>query len=221
MKLKEADKKKLFKVACILTVWGVAIAGFGGLLSKTPARSSVAKSVEQTRQEIENDSRISNSAREQKLSSLNLQAVVKGMKNSENALGIADWEKPVSKARDGIPALQVYFPQGEGMEKWNESFVLRSFVNITVPNPYPLVYSVYADWLKTQVSDIQMTSTQDDTGVYFSGRSDSKKLLIAGKIYSGAVKETLHIAQYALKEDCPEARDKSGQWRVKLEKLKP
>ena len=181
---------------------------------------TVVKSSTEVRQNIQN-SNVSDAAKEQKLAELNLQAIIKGLKNSETVLGISEWEKPVSKARDGIPALQIYFPQGQSLEGWHESLVLRSFVNITLPNPYPAVYEVYAEWLKMQVPDIQLTASQDSTGISFTGVSPTKGLTITGKIYSGAVKEAIHISQYAVKNSEPDAQEKINQWKANFSKVKP
>lgn len=221
MKFSRTDKSKLIKTICGVLVWGLLVVGIGSTISKKPANSmTTVKSSAETRKNIQSDNS-SESAKSQKLAELNLQAVIKGMKKSETILGIGDWEKPVSKARDGIPALQVYFPQGQSMETgWQESFVLRSFVNISLPNPYPVVYEVYADWLKSQIPDIQLTKEQDSSGIYFEGQSKAENLYIAGKVYSGAVKESIHIGQYAIKGSAPSAQEKIAQWKANLAKIK-
>ena len=221
MKIGNADRDKLIKTLCYVLVWAFIIIGIGNTLGKQPVRDpTVVKSSTEVRQSIEN-SNISNTAKEQKLAELNLQAVIKGMKSSETVLGIGEWEKPVSKARDGIPALQIYFPQRQSFDGWHESFVLRSFVNITLPNPYPAVYEVYAEWLAMQLPDIQLATSQDNTGVYFTGVSQSKGISITGKVYSGAVKEAIHISQYAVKNTEPDAQDKIAQWKANFSKVKP
>ena len=220
MKLKKEDRAKLAKALCGVLVWGAVVIGAGSAIGKTPvSHPTTVKSAAETRQAIQ-DGRGSEESKAQKLHELNLQAVIKGMKKSENVLGIADWEKPISKARDGIPALQVYFPQGQDIKGWNESFVLRSFVNITIPNPYPLVFEVYSDWLRTQLPDIQLTTTQDSTGIYFSGASKAENLFITGKVYSGAVKEAIHISQYAIKGTDNEQQEKVSQWKANFSKIK-
>jgi len=222
VKFAKTDKSKLIKVIIGVLVWIGVVVGIGCTIGKHPTKSmTTVKSSDETRQDIQSD-KSSSSAKEQKLASLNLQAVIRGMKKSESILGISDWEKPVSKARDGIPALQVYFPQGQSMENgWKESFVLRSFVNISIANPYPVVYEVYADWLKEQVPDIQLTKEQDSSGIYFRGESKAQHLYIVGKVYSGAVKEAIHIGQYAVKGSDPSAQDKLNQWRANFAKIKP
>lgn len=187
---------------------------------KTSSGPTVVKSSAEVKQDIES-SRYSNATKEQKINELNLQAVIKGLKTTETVLGIGEWEKPVSKARDGIPALQVYFPEGQSTEDgWQEAFVLRSFVNITLANPYPAVYSVYAEWLKEQASDMVLTQSQDNTGIYFTGQSKSQNVYITGKVYSGAVKEAIHIAQYTVKGTDSAYQDKINQWKIKFQKIK-
>jgi hypothetical protein len=221
VKVSKTDKAKLAKAFACVLVWGLIIVGIGSVLGNKPAKTTMpVKSSAEVRQDIQ-QGKGSDATKEIKLNELNLQAVIKGMKTSETILGISEWEKPVSKARDGIPALQVYFPQGQSMEGWNESFVLRSFVNITLPNPYPAVYEVYAEWLKTQVPDLQITQTQDSTGVSFVGQSREQNLYITGKVYSGAVKEAVHIAQYAVKGSDATAQDKVNQWKANFSKIKP
>ena len=216
-----ADKSKLIKVVIGLLVWVAVIVGIGCTIGKKPAKTMpIAKSSEESRQDIQNDNS-SSSAKSQKLASLNLQAVLKGMKKTETILGVSDWEKPISKARDGIPALQVYFPQGQSIDGgWQESFVLRSFINIAIANPYPVVYEVYAAWLKEQIPDIQLTKEQDSSGIYFQGQSKSQNLYIVGKVYSGAVKETIHIGQYAVKDSSESTQDKITQWKANFSKIK-
>ena len=221
MKFSNTDKSKLMKTICCVLVWGVVIVGLGSVIGKKPVHSTPSvKPSSEVRQEIQS-SNSSDSTKEQKLNELNLQSVIKSMKKTETILGVSDWEKPISKARDGIPALQVYFPQGQSIQDgWQESFVLRSFVNISLPNPYPVVYNVYAEWLKTQIPDIQLTTEQDSTGIYFSGQSQAENLFITGKVYSGAVKETIHITQYAVKKSDSDAQNKSLQWKAKFSKIK-
>ena len=220
MKLAKADKSKLMKVLCILVVWGTAIVALGNIVGKKPAKPTVVKSAAETKADIQSD-KSSPAAKEQKLSALNLQSIVRGISKTEAALGISDWEKPISKARDGIPSLQVYFPQGQSIKAgWQESFVLRSFVNLAIPNPCSAVYEVYADWLKEQVPDIVLTKEADNSGISFVGESKKQDLYIVGKVYSGAVKEAVHIGQYAVKGTDPSAQDKVNQWKAKLSKIK-
>lgn len=217
----------MFRAGAIFLVWLIAIFWIGGAVGKSPApknmsASAVANAMSSKQSKTATTNKpdeASSKSDSNKLSEVNIQAVLKGIKKTEGILGIGEWERPVNKARDGVPSLQVYFPQGESMEGWRESFVLRSFVNITTPNPCPVVYETYADWIKTQVPDIKIQTTQDDTGFYFSGTSESGKLYIIGKVYSGAVKETVHIAQYIIKQS-PGADEKAATWKTNLSKIK-
>lgn len=218
------DRSKLFKAGAIFLVWIIAVFCIGSSISRTTTVQTSSRAApsnplgeglsddEKTQEQKENSI---------KLVAINKQGVDKDGKKADTALSLTrnGWENTDTKTRNGITSMRVYFPAGQNASAWNESFVLRSFVNITLEDPCPTVYKVYEEWMKEQIPGLKMESLQDDTGIYFNGNTD--KIFVTGKIYPGSLKQTIHIAQYAVKpSNDSNMQDKALSWKNSFSKLK-
>ena len=207
--LLKKDRTRLFKAGALFLIWIIAIFYIGSTINKTTtelakANPKITAAKNPTGFGLSDDEKTpEQKENSEKLAALNKKSVNNDIRKLTNSLGVNSqgWEVANSKQQEGVPSLNVYFPQGQSTTAWRESLVLRSFVNITLNNPCPTVYNVYEQWMKEQVPDLKIEKSVDDTGVTFSGSSAGAKFYMAGKVFSGSLKETVHIAQYIIKND--------------------
>ena len=223
------DRKKLFKAGAIFLLWIIAVFYIGSIISKTS--TEMAKENPKM-SEVQNPTGYGvpdaqktpeQKANTEKLQALNRKAINNDVRLLNSSLGLDKdgWEQASAQERNGLPALFVYFPHGQNTGAWRESFVMRSFANITLPSPCPTVYKVYEQWLKEQVPDIKIEQSEDESGIAFSGFSSASKLFISGKVFSGSLKETVHIVQYVIKNDGrDDVETKARTWSSNLSRIK-
>ena len=225
MKIARMDRKRLFRAAAILFVWLIAIFWIGGKMGHSDARnySSLLTSAAPMATTTKDGSSMSSGKHgvdEEELQKVNIESVVKDMGAIEGKLGISEWGSPVTKSRAGVPSLKLFFPKGQGVDKWQEAVVIRSFVDIPVDKS-EAVYEAYEAWVKSRVRDIELKSSKDGTGIYFYGESKKERIFITGKVCTGSLKQTVHIIQYTLKDTGDNSfAGKAEEWKKLMVKVK-
>lgn len=160
-------------------------------------------------------------AKDDKLQQLTQKTTKGDVSNLERVLNLDNWEVVGEMHKNGISILRPYFPSGQNQNGWREAFVLRTFPNVKLQNPVPIVYEIYDTWLKIQLPDLRINPKEDTTGISFSGYSDKGRVFISGKIFMGSIDNVVYIAQYTIKNDNQADVDKKAQqWSINLERIK-
>lgn len=219
------DKARLFKAGAIFLVWIIAVFYIGSTISETADEASkanpkITEAKNPTGYGLSDDEKTpEQKENSEKLVALNRKSVTTDTSRVNKALGMDSqgWETASTKQQDGVPSISVMFPQGQDSSAWRESYVFRSFVNITLKDPLPTVYNVYEQWIKEQVPDIKIEKVEDNSGVTFTGTSAASKFFLSGKVFGGSLNETVHIAQYIIKNDGkPDVEQKAQEWSNKF-----
>lgn len=245
----QKNKKKLIKTGVIFGIWIFLIFGIGSMLgNKTTAenpkqiastqnKGGNTSTKEDTNPEGESSSSSSSSsiygedasipktkseqAKEDKLQQLTQKTTRGDVSNLERVLNLDTWEVVGEIHKNGVSILKPYFPSGQNQNGWREAFVLRTFPNVKLQNPVPVVYEIYDTWLKIQLPDLRINPKEDATGISFSGYSDKGRVFISGKIFMGSIDNVVYIAQYTIKNDNqPDVDKKAQQWSINLERIK-
>ena len=222
------NKKNLFRAISIFVIWLIAVFYIGNYLNNNMATQKkenpkITASKNATGEGLsEEDKTPEQKANTEKIKAINKKTTTDDLNKIADALKLTNgWDLLNEKTQDGIPILRPYFPKQQTPNAWRESLVFRSFVNVKIKNPLPVVYNIYEEWLKEQLPDIKMNHSEEDEGIAFSGYSASGRIFISGKIFTGTLNETVYIAQYVIKNDGKsDVEQKAKNWSYVLSKIK-
>lgn len=219
--LAKKDKKKFFRAGVLFCIWIILMftIGFSIQQSSNEAKKEnpdIQDTIDKTGGDIPDEEKTPEqkeaTEKQRKINVVttegDLNALADALKLSKN------WDLIGEVKEKDIPVLRPYFPKGQDASKWRESLVFRDFVNVKIKNPSPAAYAIYNEWLKTILPDLEMKSTEDKTGVSFSGSSKGGRVFIVGKVFEGKLESTVFIVQYVLKDtggDDTEARIRSWE----------
>ena len=223
------NKKNLFRAVAIFVIWLIAVFYIGNYLNNNIAiqKKENPKIVTTTKNATgeglsDADKTPEQKANAEKIKNINKKTTTDDLNKIADALKLSNgWDLLNEKTQDGIPILRPYFPKQQNPNGWRESLVFRSFVNVKIKNPLPVVYNIYEEWLKEQLPDMKISHSEEDDGIAFSGYSTSGKIFISGKIFTGSLNETVYIAQYVVKNDGKsDVEQKAKNWSYILSKIK-
>lgn len=225
------DRKKFLKAGLIFFVWIIAIFTIGHFIQtkntedaeKPVIKEVTAEEADPTGGDIPDEQKTD----AQKEATAKINKTNKTVVNSDlgaitKAIGIADnWEMTGETAKNGVPTLRPYFPKGQSPSGWNEALVFRTFVNVKIENPVPVVYDVFETWIKEKISDFKIKHQEEEGGITFTGYSNSGRIFISGKVFKGSLDSVVYIAQYTVKNDgSKDTEGKVERWNYILAKIK-
>lgn len=224
----KADKKKLFKAGIIFSVWLIAVFYIGSNVSQKSAQHTkenpkITEGQDATGAGLSDDQKTPEQKENtKKLNEINRRVTTNDLDKIAKALNPnGQFELIGDKKEDGVPVLRQYFPKGQDENAWNEALVFRSFVNIKIKNPVPVVYNIYDEWITKQVPDLKLNKTEENGGISFNGYSSSGRFFISGKVFAGSIDETVYIAQYIIKNDGrSDVEQKAKNWSYVLSQIK-
>lgn len=221
------DKKKFFKAGMIFCIWLIAVFYIGSNISQRSVENNKQTNITEYKNETgeglpDEEKTPEQKDKSDKLNNINALSTKNDFDKIAKSLQLPDneWEIGEEISQKNIPIVRPYFPKGQNINAWREALVLRSFVNVKMKNPIPTATSIYQEWLKGQLPDIQINFKEEGNGNAFSGYSNSGKVFISGKIFNGSLDTSIYIIQYVIKNDGKaDVEQKAKNWSYILSKI--
>ena len=225
------DRKKFFKAGMIFFIWIIAIFTIGHFIQTKNNEEAEKPNIKEVSSEEADptggdtpDSKKTDAQKEAtaKVNKANKTVVDSDLGAITKAIGVADnWTLIGEATKNGVPTLKPFFPKGQSPSGWNEALVFRSFVNVKMEDPVPVVYDVFETWIKEKIPDFKIKHQEEEGGITFTGYSNSGKIFISGKVFKGSIDSVVYIAQYTVKNDgAKDTESKVERWNYILAKIK-